>query len=255
MPQGEVPLRVKFILFLLFFLGFAVNILVFLDAEHFHYVIGRPSGGGMEGERKASVELLKQSIVNIGASDCNGERLSQGTGFVVKPGYVATAAHVVEASLPCNKDIVVIDFKGLRHTAKLAGFSSDKDLAVLTVDDQSLPPLPLADSTAYEASSAVVRIFTIGYPLLGNASRIDAAAISGEGSISNFDKSADVFITSGLNLNAGNSGGPVFVADTLQVLGIARAKLDPSLGEGIGHVIPISTFTSFFTEKTKQSLP
>lgn len=253
MPQGEVPLRVKFVLFLLFFLGFAVNLLAFLDAEHFHYVIGRPPEPA--GGNQASVELLKQSIVNVAAPDCKGEGLSQGTGFVVKQGYVATAAHVVDASQPCNGEIVVIDYKGLRHTAKLAGFSPDKDLAVLAVEDLPLPPLALADSTAYEASNAVVRIFTIGYPLLGNASRVDAAAISGEGNISTFDKSADVFVTSGLNLNSGNSGGPVFVADTLQVLGIAQAKMDPAVGEGIGHVIPISTFSSFFTEKTKLPLP
>ena len=253
MAHGEVPLRVKFVLSFLFFLGFAVNLLALLDAERFHYVIGRAdTGTDIKG---VNVDLLKQSIVNIGAPDCSGEAISQGTGFIVKPGYVAAAAHVVEVAQPCNHDIVVIDFKGLRHTAKLAGFSADKDLAVLSLDDLSLPPLSLADSTAYENPSALVPIFTIGYPLIGNASRADAAAISGEGNISNFDKSSDVFITSGLNLNSGNSGGPVFVADTSQVLGIAQAKMNPTLGEGIGHVIPISTFESFFTEKTKQSLP
>lgn len=39
MPSAEVPLRVKLLVFLLFFVGFAVNILAFVDAQWFHYVL------------------------------------------------------------------------------------------------------------------------------------------------------------------------------------------------------------------------
>ena len=61
--------------------------------------------------------------------------------------------------------------------------------------------------------------------------------------------------TSGLNLNPGNSGGPIFVRDNWTVLGIARAKLPNSVGDGIGFVASVRAFETFFREKTGQELP
>jgi S1-C subfamily serine protease len=248
MAPAEVPLRVKLTVFLLFFLGFAVNVLAFLDAEWLHYVIHPQLS-------KATEANLTHSIVNVQVNACGGEGVHAGTAFVVKAGYVATAAHVVADHEACHSEIRVIDYKGVSHSAQVAGYSENKDLALLTIADTGLPPLVLADSVVYESSTAVVRIFTIGYPLLGAASNADRASISGEGTLSQYDKSTNFFITSGLNLNPGNSGGPVFLADTLQVLGIAQAKMDPNVGEGIGHVIPIDTFKTFFHDTSGQSVP
>jgi S1-C subfamily serine protease len=257
MPSAEVPLRVKLLVFLLFFLGFAVNLLAFLDAEWFHYVLraAEPAAARGRGETAQTVDHLKQGIFNVQVAACDDQGVHLGTAFVVKAGYLATAAHVVADHKACKNEIHLLDYKGLPHSAQLAAYSEDKDLALLTIADTSLPALPLADSSSYETPAAVVRVFTIGYPLPGAASSVERASISGEGTLSQYDKSTNFFITSGLNLNAGNSGGPVFIADSLQVLGIAKAKMEPTVGEGIGHVIPIDTFKTFFHETSGQSLP
>jgi S1-C subfamily serine protease len=116
--------------------------------------------------------------------------------------------------------------------------------------------LKLADASAYERPNEVVRLMTIGYPLeQQGASSQDSASISGEGSLSRFDREHNVFVTSGLNVNKGNSGGPVFLRKNWQVLGIVRAKLSNEVGEGIGYVASIKTFQNFFREKTGQELP
>jgi S1-C subfamily serine protease len=57
-----------------------------------------------------------------------------------------------------------------------------------------------------------------------------------------------------MTLNPGNSGGPIFLRSSWKVLGIARAKLSASVGEGIGFVAPMRTFESFFRQNTGEEL-
>jgi S1-C subfamily serine protease len=201
------------------------------------------------------VEQLRQSILNVRVTQCaqNGERV--GTGFVAKAGYVATAAHILGDEQNCNGKIRLIDSKGREHSAALDGLSVQDDLALLRISDTSLPALRFADSAAYETPREILRLVTIGYPLeQAGASTQDSAAISNEGSLSHFDREHNVFVTSGLNLNSGNSGGPIFLSKNWLVLGVVRAKLSSEAGEGIGYIAPIKTFENFFREKTGQEL-
>lgn len=261
-----VPTRVTLFLFFLFFLGLALNVLAFVDLEWTHWLLTARPGGEQESEAEGEptppvaldatkLAQLRQSILNVRVVQCGESGENLGTGFVVKPGYVATAAHILGDQQTCNGRIRLIDFKGREHQAALDGFSAADDLALLRISDTSLPALPLADSSTYENPDDVVRLVTIGYPLEdAGASAQDNAAISNEGSLSRFDRQNNVFVTSGLNLNPGNSGGPIFVRTNWQVLGIARAKLRTEVGEGIGYVAPIRSFQNFFREKTGQEL-
>lgn len=264
MPR-TVPARVPFLLFLLFFLGLGLNILAFVDLNWTHWLFVQQSDEGPSpplsnskdttpalGE-SAQIEQLRQSILNVRVAQCSDSGENVGTGFVVKAGYVATAAHILR---DCNGKIRLIDSKGREHSAALDGLSTQDDLALLRISDTSLPALALADSAAYErAPTELLKLVTIGYPLeLAGASTPDSAAISGEGSLSRFDREHNVFVTSGLNLNPGNSGGPIFLRKNWQVLAIVRAKLSSDVGEGIGYGAPIKTFEAFFREKTGQEL-
>ncbi len=270
MPQ-TVPARVGFVLFFLFFLGLALSVLAFVDLRWTHWVLGPvtpiegsgssprasdPSPPLVQGPVNANqLEQLRQSILNVRVSQCGQEGENLGTAFVVKAGYVATAAHVLGDQQSCNGKIRLVDFKGREHSAALDGLSTGEDLALLRIADSSLPALQLADSTLYENPSEVLQLVTIGYPLeQAGASTADSAGISGQGNLSRFDREHNVFVTSGLNLNPGNSGGPIFLRKNWQVLGIARAKLSNTVGEGIGYVAPIKTFENFFREKTGQEL-
>jgi S1-C subfamily serine protease len=259
--RARVPARVPAVLFFLFFFGFAVCVLAFVDLHWGPWLLAREPGDARAGGASAAevsaneLERLRRSIVNVRARQCGVPGEALGTGFVVRAGYVATAAHVLGDQPACGSVIRLIDSRGREHVAVVEGLSSEADLALLRIEDTSLPPLELADSSAYESPNEVVKVVTIGYPLedLG-ASTPDGAAISGEGSLSRFDRKDDVFVTSGLNLNEGNSGGPVFVRSSWQVLGIARAKLPAQVGEGIGYVAPIKAFENFFRQATGQEL-
>lgn len=246
--------RAAALLFFLFFLGLAVSVFAFVDLQWTHTLLVQQSAV----PKRTAVEpqqfqRLRQSILNVRAR-CNGDETT-GTGFVVKRGFVATAAHVLSNAQACDGTIRLVDYKGVEHAAELRGISGDDDLALLHIGDATLPPLQMADVARYEAGNDVVRLVTIGYPLeqTGASSR-DSASISGEGSLSRYIRDRNVFVTSGLNLNPGNSGGPIFVRDDWTVLGIARAKLPNSVGEGIGFVASMRTFESFFREKTGEEL-
>lgn len=246
------------LLFFLFFLGFGVTVFAFVDLQWTHTVMVKDQkprkGASAAGVDPQHLQQLRRSILNVRAG-CGATEENVGTGFVVKPGFVATAAHVLGNRQQCTGPIHLIDHKGAEHVADLEGISDRDDLALLSIRDATLPALQLADAAGYEAADEVVRVVTIGYPLeQAGASARDSASVSGEGSLSRFIRDQNVFVTSGLNLNPGNSGGPIFVRDNWQVLGIARAKLPNSVGEGIGYVASIRAFESFFREKTGQEL-
>lgn len=265
-----VPTRARVLLFLLFFLGFALNVFTFVDLDWTHWLFeplaraqhppddrsGSAAAASAALPEDEQVKRVRPSIFNLRARQCQGTE-NTGTAFVVKAGYVATSAHIIGDSQSCGSELRLIDYRGLEHNAQLEGLSTSEDLALLQIADATLPPLTLADPSPYERSlNEVVRLVTIGYPLeTAGASAPDGAAISGEGSLSRYDAQQNAFVTSGLNLNPGNSGGPVFLYKNWHVLGIARSKLRPDVGEGIGYVVSIKTFKNFFREKTGQELP
>lgn len=250
------PARAVFVVALLFLIGLAVTLAAFIDLQWTHavFVRGSVAGGGKSTTvDPTQMQTLRKSILNVRVQCAGGE--NTGTGFIVKSGFVATAAHVLGDRTVCVGPIRLIDHKGLEHIAEVEGISADDDLALLRIPDASLPALKLADTAHYESADDVVRLVTIGYPLENSgASSQDRASVSGEGSLSRYIRDQNVFVTSGLNLNPGNSGGPIFVRDNWTVLGIARAKLPNSVGDGIGFVASIRAFESFFREKTGQEL-
>jgi S1-C subfamily serine protease len=245
--------RAAFLLFLLFFLGLAVTTFAFVDLQWTHRLLVKGTSSKRAAVEPQQFQRLRQSILNVRAQCPQGEMT--GTGFVVKPGFVATAAHVLAGAQSCGGTIRLVDYKGVEHLAELEGISADEDLALLRIGDVTLPALQLADASRYESGNDVVRLVTIGYPLeQAGASSRDRASISGEGSLSRYIRDRNVFVTSGLNLNPGNSGGPIFVRENWTVLGIARAKLPNTVGDGIGFVASMRAFESFFRERTGQEL-
>lgn len=266
-----IPMRVPLLLFSLYLLGLALALLSFVDLQWGHWwlvpQIEQPGpaikdatptvhgGAGGASGQNPSVAQVTQSIVHVRAVQCGDSGELVGTGFVVKAGYVATAAHVLGDAQSCGGKVTLVDAKGREHSAALEGASEADDLALLRISDTTLPPLQLADSTAYEVAGQWVPLVTIGYPLEQRGlSSPDSAAISSEGTLSHFDRAHNVFVTSGLNFNPGNSGGPVFIRTNWQVLGVVRAKLAQGVGEGAGFVAPSRTVSTFFREKTGQDL-
>jgi S1-C subfamily serine protease len=251
---------IKSLLFLFFSIGILVNLFIIIDGGFTNQVL-RPRGTGGSTEDQPLVDQLRKSIVLIITEDCaQRNNRYNGTGFVINESgqsrYIATNAHVVNPGATCD-GVTVCDYRGKTHQAFVEGVSVSGDLsgdlAILKIDmieDNELPPLELLDSKTYETGHDGEKIVTIGYPVLGTASTVEKASISSEGQIYQFDQNKKCFITSGLSLNPGNSGGPIFLADSQSVLGLAVAKTDVQVAENIGIVIPINQLKDFFKAKT-----
>ncbi|MDY7092935.1 MAG: serine protease [Acidobacteriota bacterium] len=256
--ESRTPLTILLVVLLL--LAPVTTVLAWLDATRWHYVLIPPGAASPTDTPSDNIPIqpenlqrLKQSILNIRVPNCDGTGLSSGTAFVVAPGYVATAAHVVKDHQACSSEMVLVDYRGLEYPAELAGYSDETqlDLALLSFGDQDLASLPLSNSSLFEQAAGAVEVITIGYP--PGASTVDESAISGAGLISSFRDG--VFFTSGMDLNPGNSGGPVFIMTDWTVLGVASKKGDAAQGgEGLGLVVPSSVLAQFYEDRIGRPL-
>jgi len=147
---------------------------------------------------------------------------AKGTGFVIdSSGLILTNQHVVRTS----QWIAVQVDDSHRLPATLLAADSEKDVAVLRVNPAKLPVqlpavslLPLGGEPAIEGE----RVFTIGSPL--HQSKVMTTGI-----VSKVEKRA---IISDVNINHGNSGGPLFNSQGL-VIGITTFGDSPR-GQGGG---------------------
>src|SRR6185436_581258 len=101
-----------FLLFFLFFLGLAVNAMAFIDLRWTHWLLahGEEQAGQEDAtptppQDAAEVQRLRLSILNVRVAQCSEAGENVGTGFVVKAGFVATAAHVLGDQQTCSAKV------------------------------------------------------------------------------------------------------------------------------------------------------
>lgn len=156
---------------------------------------------------------------------------SSGTGFVVAPnGIIATCAHVVEGA----KRMEVI-LSGQSFPATVIAVDARSDVALIRINSQNLPVLPLSDSDAVQLAESVR---AIGYPLsdvLGTDVKVTTGTVAGIIQ----DKERGKRIQIDASINPGNSGGPV-VNGAGQVVGVASAKLSGSAVTSVGFASPVN---------------
>ena len=152
--------------------------------------------------------------------------IGSGTGFCVdKAGLIITNQHVIGPS-----EAISVQFDAKRKVSAIVlAFNSDKDVAVLWANLSAFPEMitaPIAKSeTGKESVIEGERVFTIGSPLSqrkiltsGMASKIEARAI-----------------ISDININHGNSGGPLFNS-VGEVVGITTFRQS---GPGVAGIVRI----------------
>lgn len=208
-------------------------------------------------------------------SEFSESQSSTGTGIVFsEDGYIVTNAHVITAEITTyvnnnnsnrhsdpfsgffddfynfgnrqtQKKIVKADKVTVtlndekEYEAKVVGYDSNTDLAVLKIDAKGLIPAEIGDSSVLEMGDKAV---TLGYPLGLGLSASD-------GIISGLDKEMTVEVGGGTAtmtllqvdaaINPGNSGGPLLNAAG-QVVGITSSKIADSSVDSVGFAIPIS---------------
>jgi S1-C subfamily serine protease len=170
------------------------------------------------------VLAAEPSVLKIrGANGCGSG--VEGTGFVYAPGRVMTNAHVVAGVTRPE-----VEVNGSTQVARVVVYDPDLDIAVLALDDASVPRLGF--DRAAEPKDAIA---VLGYPQDGpydvqsgrirSEQRLRSPDIYGDGIVIR-----EVFSVRGL-IRPGNSGGPI-VTSAGEVAGMvfAASVSDPETG-------------------------
>jgi S1-C subfamily serine protease len=165
----------------------------------------------------------------------SGERQTEqgtGSGFIINTtGQIITNAHVVQGA-----DKVTVNLKdGRSFAGKVMGLDPVTDVAVVKIEGENLPTVPLADATKIKAGEWAI---AIGNPLgLDNSVTAGIISATGRSSSQVGDSSKRVnYIQTDAAINPGNSGGPLLNAAG-QVIGMNTAILKNA--QGLGFAIPI----------------
>ncbi len=202
---------------------------VFVGFEPFP---GPPVDPPTDAQAEAIAAKAEASTMLIRADAC-GYVLS-GTGFVVRPGYVVTNAHVVAGS----GSIAVGRDGGPQARAVAVLFDPNLDIALLYVPDlAAAPALTLAGQVPGHGTLAAA----LGHPGGGALTTIAAAVTS-----SYQAEGRDIYGTSLVSrqiielraaIIQGDSGGPVVLRDgTVGGVVFAQAQTDPDVGYALSPV-------------------
>jgi len=163
------------------------------------------------------------AVLRLEGTTCAAGVVNAGTGFLIGPDLVVSAAHVVEG----YESMIVTTIDGEERAGTTIGFAPGQDTALILLDEP-VGSTPLAWS---EQSPRVgFDISVLGYPLNLDLS-VTAGTISGVGRTILFpsgDQIPNVMQTDALT-NPGNSGGP-WLDETGRVIGLHIAGRDGAAG-------------------------
>lgn len=182
------------------------------------------ASGRVIDEMTTKFQKLRNGVITVWSE------LGHGTGFIISPnGLVLTNQHVVGSS-----DYIALQFDAKRKIpAILLASDPEKDVAVLWCDLSAIPEAISLDIAKQDELNPPVlegeRVFTIGSPL--HQQKVITSGIA--------SKIEKTVIISDININHGNSGGPLFNSQG-QVIGITTFGDTTSQGgPGISGILKI----------------
>jgi serine protease Do len=156
-----------------------------------------------------------------------------GSGVIVSSeGYIITNNHLVGEA-----DEVLVTLPDKRKfDAEIVGTDERSDVAVLKIDAEDLPTVPIGDSDILRLGESVI---AIGYPFrVGQTVTKGIVSALNRGNLQLTDY--ENFIQTDAAINPGNSGGALINTNG-ELIGINTAILSRTGGsQGIGFAIPIS---------------
>ena len=199
------------------------------------------------------------SVVTLAVESADGSGSGSGVALT-EDGYVLTNAHVVTlGGLTENPNITVQLWDGSVYPAKLIGYDSVYDLAVVKVQIAGLKPISFADSDQLNVGENVV---AIGAPLglsstvtegiisaLNRTIQVASAEVSENPGLQFWNGTGNApislqVIQTDAAINPGNSGGAL-VNNKGELIGINVAIATAGNGEsgsiGVGFAIPSNT--------------
>ena len=163
-----------------------------------------------------------------------------GTGFfVTSSGYMLTNHHVIEGA---DKITITLNDR-TELDATLVGSDERSDVAVLKVQGQKFPALPIGDSNSLKVGEPVLAIGSpFGFDYSASAGIVSAKSRS-------FSRETSVpFIQTDVALNPGNSGGPLF-NQRGEVIGINSRIFSGTGGYmGLSFSIPIDAAMDIYEQ-------
>lgn len=170
-----------------------------------------------------SVSYYVKSAEELTADDLLEDADGSGTGFVIAAdGYLLTCHHVIEGA----KTVDVI-LEGSYYEGEVVGSNPKRDLAIVKIEANDLPFLPLAYDDDIEVG---MELRAVGFPLspvIGESVKVTHGSLAGTA-----EHDGQRYYQIDATINPGNSGGPVVNARG-EVVGVANMKL---MGSGISSV-------------------
>ena len=162
--------------------------------------------------------------------------VGQGTGTIIsKDGYIITNAHVIGNSRSYLVNIILNNEK--EYQAKIVGYDTWTDLALLKIDAKDLTAVKFGDSDLIEIGQDVIAIGNPGGTAFKNS--LTKGVVSAVGRELTINKNVE-YIQSDAVINPGNSGGPLCNIYG-QVIGINSAKISSEVYESMTFSIPSKT--------------
>jgi len=194
----------------------------------------------------ASVQRLRPAVVLLSMKvppDNKKERYDDAyaTGFVVASGDWGSDVLTVQHAIDGAWDLHVTIGNRWKARAKIVAANEDLDLALLRTARPRLPVIELGSSTRLQGEIGR-ELGLLGYPVpdefddegLGLATSLNT------GRLSSIRKDA-LEVT--LSIVPGESGAPVFIASTGEVVGVAESRFDEE--RSIGFAVPIDDVKTF----------
>ncbi|MBV8842240.1 MAG: trypsin-like peptidase domain-containing protein [Bryobacterales bacterium] len=189
---------------------------------------------------------------NEGANTGNllTRQTATGSGVILTPdGYIVTNNHVIEGARKIEVKLAMRDpghSQEMRLPAKVVGADRQTDLAVVKIERDGLPTLPLGDSNALRQGQVVM---AFGNPLGLEGSASTGIISSTSRRVKQDDPRA--YIQTDAPINPGNSGGPLVDTEG-RVVGINTFIITQSGGsEGIGFSVPSNTVKMIYDQIRK----
>ncbi len=173
-------------------------------------------------------------------------KIPQGIGsgvLISNNGYIITNNHVVQNERGEDADEVLVRLNdGRELEAEIIGRDPLTDIAIIKIEAEGLPAIPIADSDNIEVGDVV---FAIGNPMEVGLTVTQGIVSATDRRIGIYgEEGYESFIQTDASINLGNSGGAL-IDSRGRLIGVNSAIISRTGGSiGIGFAIPSNLATS-----------
>jgi len=163
------------------------------------------------------------------------------TGFVVASGNWGSDILTVQHAIDGAWDLALTVDNRIRARAAVVASNADLDVALVRTSKPNLPIVRLG-SSSHLHDQLGRQVGLLGYPVPDafDDENLGLATSLGSGMLSSIRRDA-LEVT--LSIVPGESGAPVFIADTGEVVGVAESRFDEE--RSIGFALPIDEAKKF----------